>query len=44
MFQITENDINIILKDYNFDAECSSYAELQRYDYEEDDPASKMSG
>lgn len=41
MFQITENDINIILKDYNFDAECSSYTELQRYDYEEDDPASK---
>ena len=41
MFQITENDINIVLKDYHFDAECSSYTELQRYDYEEDDPASK---
>ena len=44
MFQITENDINIVLKDYHIDAECSSYTELQRYDYEEDDPASKMSG
>ena len=41
MFQITENDINMILKDYQIDAECSSYTELQRYDYEEDDPASK---
>ncbi len=41
MFQITVNDINIILKDYHIDAECSSYTELQRYDYEEDDPATK---
>ena len=41
MFQITENDINIVLKDYHIDTKCSSYTELQRYDYEEDDPASK---
>ena len=41
MFQITGSDINNILREYHIGAACSSYTELQRYDYEEDDPASK---
>ena len=42
MFKVTNNDINIILRDYRIDAECSSYTELQRYYYEKDDPTSKQ--
>ncbi len=41
MFIITENNINTILRDYHIYAECSSFAELQRYHYEEDDPKSR---
>ena len=41
MFIITENNINTILRDYHIYAECSSFTELQRYNYEEDDPKSR---
>ena len=42
MFTVTIDDIKTILRDYHINAECSSFTELQRYDYEEDDPASKQ--
>ena len=42
MFTVTIDDIKTILRDYHINAECSSFTELQRYHYEEDDPASKQ--
>lgn len=42
MFTITEKDIQQILKDYRIDGACTSFCELQRYNYEKDDPASKQ--
>lgn len=41
MFTITADDIKTILRDYHINAACSSYTELQRYHYEEDDPSSR---
>ena len=40
MFVITVDDINTILRDFHINAACSSFTELQRYNYEEDDPPS----
>lgn len=42
MFKVKADDINSILRDYHIDAVCSSFSELQRYHYEEDDPASRQ--
>ena len=42
MFTVTIDDIRTILRDYHINAECSSFTELQRYHYEEDDPTSKQ--
>ncbi len=42
MFSVTIDDIKTILRDYHINAECSSFTELQRYHYEEDDPTSKQ--
>lgn len=42
MFTVTIDDIKTVLRDYHINAECSSFTELQRYHYEEDDPTSKQ--
>ncbi len=42
MFTVTIDDIRTILRDYHINAECSSFTELQRYHYEENDPTSKQ--
>ena len=42
MFTVTIDDIRTILRDYHINAECSSFTELQRYHYEEDDPTSNQ--
>ena len=42
MFTITKRDIDIILHDYGFQSECQTFAELQRYYYEKDDPESRQ--
>ncbi len=40
MFTITERDVQNVLKDYGIEGVCTSFRELQRYHYEEVDPAS----
>ena len=42
MFAVTVGDIKTILRDYHISAGCSSFTELQRYHYEEDDPTSRQ--
>ena len=42
VFTITENDIQNILLDYGIKGACTSFCELQRYHYEEDDPTSRQ--
>ena len=42
MFAVTVDDIKTILRDYHINAGCSSFTELQRYHYEEDDPTSRQ--
>lgn len=41
MLKITENDINGIFCDYGIPGRCRSFDELQRYDYEDYDPAGR---
>ena len=40
MFTITEKDIRAVLHDYGIQAGCLSFTELERYDYEREDPDS----
>lgn len=42
MFTPSLNNINTVLRDYGFQSECLSFAELERYHYEEDDPESRQ--
>lgn len=41
MFTVTKEDISPILNDFNIFTDIISFSELQRYYYEENDPASK---
>ena len=41
MFTITKDDISFILEDFGIDSKVIGFAELQRYHYEKDNPASK---
>lgn len=41
MFQVHLTDVNAILKDYGFRLHAERFAELQRYNYEKLDPASR---
>ncbi len=41
MFTVTKEDISLILKDFGVPSAVMDFSELQRYHYEEDDPASK---
>lgn len=41
MFTITKDDISFILEDFGIDSKIIGFAELQRYHYEKDNPASK---
>ena len=42
MFMITTDDIKTIFRDYHINALCSSFTELQRYHYEEEDLTSRQ--
>ncbi len=41
MFAVTKEDISRILNDFGIFLGVTAFSELQRYHYEEDDPASK---
>ena len=41
MLTLTTKDIDRILRDYGISGTCAELTELQRYDYEENDPAAK---
>ncbi len=41
MFTVTKEDISLVLRDFGIFSDVMSFSELQRYDYEKGDPASK---
>ena len=42
MFTVTDQDIRTVLHDYDIQTESFSFAELERYHYEEEDPESRQ--
>ncbi len=42
MFTVTEKDIRIVLDDYGIQVENLTFTELERYNYDEEDPQTKQ--